>query len=346
MKSKSISMKTIASDLGISTTTVSFVLNGKAREKHISDELTQKVEDYAKKVNYKPNPIAQSLRTGKSNTLALMVEDISNDFFAKLARIIEEVAYDKGYKVVFCSHENNDKKFEELINYFRFRLVDGFIIVPSPGVRNTVERLIEENVPVVLVDRYFENLACNAVVIDNKEAAKTAGKHLIEAGFKNIAFITVNMQQTQMNDRLQGYEEAIAEAGLRRLILRIPFEAAREIQGKRLIYEFVANHPEIDAIFFSTNYLTQSGLEIFNIKDPDFISRIGLVAFDDNNFFKICNPSITAVAQPLQDIGSETMRLMAALLKRKNVKEASRKVVLSADLVVRQSSSYILHRFS
>lgn len=339
MKKKTISIKTIASDLNISTTTVSFVLNGKAREKHISNELAQKVLDYAEEVNYKPNPIAQSLRTGKSNTLVLMVEDISNSFFAGLARIIEDIAYKKGYKVIFCSHENDDKKIEELIEYFRFRMVDGFIIVPSSGIRDTIEQLIDDNIPVVLVDRYFENMHCNIVVIDNKEAAHTATSHLIGNGFKNIAFITVDMEQTQMQERLQGYEDAVRESDLESLVLRIPFEVARTEQGKRLIYDFVIENPEIDSLFFATNYLTQSGLEIFNTKDPLFISKLGLITFDDNEYFKIYNPSITAVAQPLSDIGTELMRLMISLLKRKNVKEGSRKVVLKAELKVRASSS-------
>ncbi len=338
MKKNNISIKTIASDLNISTTTVSFVLNGKAKEKHISDELARKVLEYAEKVNYRPNPIAQSLRTGKSNTLVLMVEDISNNFFARLARVIEDIAYRKGYKVIFCSHENDDKKVEELIRYFRFRMVDGFIIVPSPGIRNTMEQLLEDNIPVVMVDRYFENMPCNIVVIDNKEAAHTATRHLVDNGFRNIAFVTVDMEQTQMLERLQGYEDAVLAAGLESSVLKIPFEVARLAQGKNMIYNFISKNTDIDAIFFATNYLTQSGLEIFNSKDPLFIRKIGLVAFDDNEFFKIYNPSITAVAQPLADMGTELMRLMISLLKRKNVKEGSRKVVLKAELIVRSSS--------
>lgn len=341
MKKNTISIKTIAADLNISTTTVSFVLNGKAREKHISNELAQKVLDYAEKVNYRPNPIAQSLRTGKSNTLVLMVEDISNSFFAKLAREIEEIAYKKGYKVIFCSHENDDKKVEELIQYFKFRMVDGFIIVPSGGVRHTVEQMIEDNIPLVLVDRYFENLSCNIVVIDNKEASYAATRHLIENGFQKPAFITVDLDQTQMKERLQGYEDAMKEAGLEPLVLSLPFGVASTAQGKNFIYSFVMKNPSIDSLFFATNYLTLSGLEIFNIKDPLLLKKLGLIAFDDNEFFKIYNPSITAVAQPLADIGTELMRLMISLLKRKNVKEGSRKVVLKAELMIRASSSPI-----
>ena len=103
MKNKKISIKDIASELGVSVTTVSFVLNNKAEEKRISKEVTKKVLAYVEKVNYKPNSLAQSLRTGQSKILVFMVEDISNLFFAQLARLIEDLAYKKGYKVLFCS---------------------------------------------------------------------------------------------------------------------------------------------------------------------------------------------------------------------------------------------------
>ena len=110
MKKKRISIKDIAAHLNISVTTVSFVLNGKAEEKHISKALTEKVLKYVQEVNYTPNQIAQSLRTGQSKILVFMVEDISNLFFAQLARLIEDLAYKKGYKVLFCSNDNDDKK--------------------------------------------------------------------------------------------------------------------------------------------------------------------------------------------------------------------------------------------
>lgn len=196
MKKKSVSIKTIAANLNISVTTVSFVLNGKAKEKHISKILTQKVLDYAKEVNYKPNQIAQSLRTGKSKILVFMVEDISNYFFAKLARIIEDIAYDKGYKVIFCSNENQDTRALELIDLFKNRQVDGFIIVPSPGIRSVIAELIEENLPVILLDRYFSDLECNSIVIDNQEATFEATQHLIANNFKNIAFITTDSDRS------------------------------------------------------------------------------------------------------------------------------------------------------
>lgn len=338
MKKKPVSIKHIANELNISVTTVSFVLNGKAKEKHISKELTKKVLDYAKLINYRPNQIAQSLRTGKSKILVFMVEDISNNFFSKLARIFEDIAYDKGYKVIFCSNENNDEKSNELITLFNFRQVDGFIIVPSPGIKDTIENLIKDNIPVVLLDRFFEELDCCSVVIDNAQASFDATKHLIQNKFKNIGFITTATNQSQMKGRLSGYEDAIKENGLEPHTLQIPFNEIIKGRGKAYIYNFLDTHPDLDAVFFSTNYLAQSGLEVLKEKNPKLIRELGIIAFDDNDMFKIYDPTITSVSQPLVEISIKLMEIMLPLLKKKDDTHANQKVVLKTELLIRESS--------
>ena len=157
MKKQRHSIKDIASALNVSVTTVSFIINGKAKEKRISEKVTKKVLAYIDEINYKPNQLAQSLRTGQSKIIVFMVEDISNYFFARLARIIEDIAYEKGYKVLFCSNDNEDKKSEELIALFKDRQVDGYIIIPSSGIKGTIKNLLDENIPLILFDRYFED---------------------------------------------------------------------------------------------------------------------------------------------------------------------------------------------
>lgn len=338
MKKKPVSIRNIADELKISVTTVSFVLNGKAKEKHISKELTKKVLDYAKLINYRPNQIAQSLRTGKSKILVFMMEDISNNFFSKLARIFEDIAYDKGYKVIFCSNENDDEKSNELITLFNFRQVDGFIIVPSPGIKDTIENLINDNIPVILLDRFFEGLDCNSVVIDNEQASFDATLHLIQNKFKNIGFITTASDQTQMLGRLSGYDKAVSQNNLKSITLQIPYSEINKGKSKEYIKEFLDQNPDLDAVFFATNYLAQSGLEVFKVKNPKLINEIGIIAFDDNDMFKIYDPAITSVYQPLNEISSALMDVMLPLLKKKDVAEITHQIVLKTELIVRESS--------
>ena len=338
MKKKPVSIRNIADELKISVTTVSFVLNGKAKEKHISKELTKKVLDYAKLINYRPNQIAQSLRTGKSKILVFMMEDISNNFFSKLARIFEDIAYDKGYKVIFCSNENDDEKSNELITLFNFRQVDGFIIVPSPGIKDTIENLINDNIPVILLDRFFEGLDCNSVVIDNEQASFDATLHLIQNKFKNIGFITTASDQTQMLGRLSGYDKAVSQNNLKSITLQIPYSEVNKGKSKEYIKSFLDENPDLDAVFFATNYLAQSGLEVFKQKNPKLINEIGIIAFDDNDMFKIYDPAITSVYQPLNEISTALMDVMLPLLKKKEVAETTHQIVLKTELIVRESS--------
>lgn len=152
MKKKANSIKTIAEELNVSITTVSFVLNGKAEEKHISSKMSQKILEYTKSINYKPNRIAQCLRTGKSKILVFMVKDISDRSFSKLARVFEDLAYENGYKVVFCSNDNDDIKSTELIDFYDLLQVDGFVFVSSSSTKYKIDQLIEEGKPVVLLE--------------------------------------------------------------------------------------------------------------------------------------------------------------------------------------------------
>ena len=337
MGKKRPSIKDIASKLNVSPTTISFVLNGKAKEKKISDGLAKRVLHYVDEVNYKPNQLAQSLRTGRSKILVFMVEDISNHFFAKLARAIEDIAYQMGYNVLFCSNENKDRRSIELINLFKDRQVDGFIIIPSIGIKENIKALIEENIPVVLFDRYFPDLETSYVVIDNEHAAYNATVHLIKNQFQNIGFVTLDVEQTQMRDRLQGYKKAVKDFKVGEHIQKIPYQQKTSI-NKKIIHDFLLNNQDLDAIFFATNYLTQSGLEAIKENFPHLIDRLGIVTFDDHELFKTFNPSISAVSQPIEDIAKKLMMIMSNLLKDPSRTLPVEKIVLESKFQDRNSS--------
>lgn len=338
MNKKRHSLKDIAKELKVSVTTVSFVLNGKGKEKKISDEVIEKIQEYTTKIGYRPNPVAQSLRTGKTKILVFMVEDISNYFFSKIARIIEDIAYKEGYKVLFCSNENRDERSRELINLFYERQVDGFIIIPSPGIRENIKMLIDNNTPVVLFDRYFEDLDTNYVVIDNEHSTYHGTQHLIERNYRKIGFITIDVDQIQMKGRLDGYLKSIEENRLEKFVLKIPYSETSSKKGKKQIQQFVKKNPDLDAVFFATNYLTQIGLEVLREDYPEKLQEIGIITFDDNDLFKIYSPSISAVAQPLKKIGKELMKIMMEMLQNEDGIKSTRHVVLDTDLIIRDSS--------
>jgi len=329
---KRILISDIAKNLGVSVTTVSFILNGKAKEKRISDGLTKRVLDYVKKVGYKPNQLAQSLRTGQSKILGLIVEDISNPFFSNIAKYIERIAYDNGYHIIYCSMDNDETKAKELIQLFYDRQVDGYIITPPEGLEDTLANLLKNNVPVVLFDRYIPQLDSHYVVLDNFNGAFDATKHLLQnPENKRVGFVSLYSNQTQMRDRLDGYMKAIDEFQQQAFIKKIKMDEQEELSIEQL-YEFI-NTNRLDAVLFATNYLAIEGLKAIKKFHLDFPK---IVAFDDHTLFKLYEPSISVVTQDVSEIANELIHTLLNEIKGKN-KEVQ-KIVIPSELQIRGSS--------
>lgn len=330
-------MDDIARDLNISKATISFIINGKSKEMRISDKLTARVLDYVKEKNYNRNALAQSLRTGKSKIIGLIVEDIADAFFSSVARQIEERAYKKGYKIIYCSTEDNPKKTVELINMFKGRNVDGFIITAPKGIEEEVALLLKENQPFVLFDRYFPNLETDFVVIDNFKGAAIAVEHLAGQGFKNIAFVTLASDQTQMRDRLAGYEQTIKQSGLKSYLLEIRFTSKPE-KVVQQIRNFLTRHKNIDAILFATNYLALQGFEAINRENLVIPDDIAVIGFDDHAFFKVFNPPVTAVSQPMKELSENLIDVLFKRMSEGDYLTQCVHKVLEPELIIRKSS--------
>lgn len=336
---KRISINSIAKHLGISTTTVSFVLNGKAQEKRISEKLVKKVMDYVEEIDYKPNSLARSLRTGKSNIIGLIVEDISFPFFSSIAKEIEEKAYKNGYKIIYSSTENNTAKTKDLIDMYQDKHVDGYIIVPPEGVEEKINELCSSGKPVVILDRYLSEVQADHVVVNNYESVYNATQYLIDQGFKNIAFITLNSLQSQMIDRLSGYEQAIQDNGLIPIVKEIA--QADSIERQKYISAFLQRKADsIEAILFSTNYLCVSGLRVMKDLHLDIPKNIAVVSFDDYELFEMYSPTITSIAQPIESISENAINLLLAKLKKKvaDTDKVKQKITLSTTFIVREST--------
>lgn len=327
----------IARELNVSTTTISFVLNGKAEEKRISEQVANAVLKYVEEVGYKPNTLAKSLRTGKSNIIGLMIEDIANPFFANIARNIEEKAYNSGYKIIYCSTDNDAGKMRELITMFNDRHVDGYIMTPSAGMAKDIEALTKAGLPVVLFDRYLPEFVTDYVVIDNEQSCYNATKHLTNNGCTNVVFITLASQQTQMQERIKGYKRAQHEVGFAGNIKEIEFHEDPVVFVNKLT-EFLEQNYNIDGILFGTNYLTINGLKAIQQTGLVIPTDIAVVAFDDHELFELYKPSISAVAQPIEEIATQVISLLLSKLDGRVKMAENQFRVLPTKLIIRDSS--------
>ena len=332
---KKTSIVDIAKSLNISPTTVSFILNGRAKEKRISDSVVEKVQKYIEEVGYKPNTLARSLRTGKTNTIGLLVESIANPFFANIARRIEELAYKSGYKILYSSTENDTQKTKDLIHLFQERHVDGYIISPPDGIEEEINTLLKSGSPVVLFDRDLADVEADAILIDNLCSTYNAINHLVDSGFKNIGFITLDSLQSQMIDRLSGYEKAMQEHNLPFHIKEISYQQSVD-NTVRHINSFILRN-KLDAVLFATNYLGISGLKAIKELDLTIPTDIAIIAFDDHDLFELHTPPISSISQPVEEISNQLITILLEKLKLR-LKQKKEQHIIPTSLKIRKSS--------
>lgn len=329
------SLQQIAKELKVSATTVSFVLNGKAKEYRVSETLEKRIIKYVKETGYQPNAIARSLRTGKSHTIALIIENISNPFFATIANLIEDKAYRNGYKIIYSSTNNDTAKALELIQMFEDRGVDGYIIAATPGLEKTLKALIKRDRPVVLFDRIVDGVESDTVIIRNHESTFKATNQLIRRGFRRIVLISIPASMPQIKERMSGYSEAMRQKGMRPLIKQVAYSLGQTEQVTEI--QKILKETKADAVVFATNYLGVAGLEAIRnlgIKIPD---DLAVLSFDDHILFQLSTPSISVIAQPVELIADHVIDLLLSRLSREKPRHRTKSVKLETRLIIRDS---------
>ena len=316
--SKSVSIKDVAKKVGVSTALVSYVISGKEKEKRVGKEIADKIREAAKELNYNPNQIARSLRRGSTKTIGLIVADIANPFFGHLVRIIEDEAAKSGYTVIFGSSDEKSDKSSSLIDTFLHRKVDGLIIVPSEGDQGKIGDLINDGVPLVLMDRYFPDLNVCHVGLNNYQAAFDAANHLIKNGSKSITMVAYKTPLIHMQERIRGYKEAMKSSDLNSFtrVIEVPYFLSRN-EAQNYIEKSIRNIENVEAIIFATNSLSLSGLYALNRMPVKIPEELKIVGFDGNEAFDFFYAPLTYVEQPLGEIGAESVRLLLGLIEGK-----------------------------
>ncbi len=334
---KKITIKDIAIEAGVSISTVSFVINGKGEKMGISMAVIKKVKEVAEKLQYKPNLTASSLRTGKTRSIGLIVEDISNQFFSEVARVIEEEARLLGYRVFYCSTGSDDARSAELIQSLLQANVDGFIVTPTEKLEKSIDHLLQLQMPVVLIDRFFADQEVSHVVMDNFEGAYSATQFLIEKGCKKIALVNNTSEMIQMQLRQSGYETAMKEAGIynESQILRLAYLKSEEHKIADIIQFFEVNS-DCDAVLFLANYMGLAGLQAFRKMGLQIPKDLSVISFDDHDSFRLHTPAIAVVAQPIEIMAKKAVGL---LMSQMNDQKLSRieKVMQKGTLILRES---------
>lgn len=335
---KKVTLKDIAIKAGVSTALVSYVMNGKEKDGKVSKEMAIKINAIANEMNFKPHFIARSLRSGKSKTLGLVIADISNPFFANIARVVENEAKRFGYTVFYGSSDEDAAKSSDLIDVLIDRSVDGFIIVSAENSQQKIRDLIDQNIPFVLLDRFFPEIQTNYVSTNNYQAAFDACTHLVEMGYKNIGLIAYDSALHHMKERVRGYQDALQVHGI------VPHESwlkkvlLKEVQLKtrQAIDDMVSSKKPVDAIIFSTYNLAVNSLKYINELGLRVPEDIGVVSFGQAELFDLYHCPITFIMQQMDELGKKAVELL--IHKINHPESANKQILMQASLIPRASS--------
>ncbi len=319
---------------GVSPITVSRVLNNSG---YASEETRARVEAAVAELGYVPNTLARGLRSKRTNTLALVMTDITNPYFTLIARGVEDTASNSGYTVIFCNTDESESEEEKYLRILVQKQVDGVLLVPACSNSDSLNFLRSNEIPFVLIDRRVPGTSSDLVRSDSEQGAYNLTRHLIELGHQRIVTITGPQEVSTSQDRATGYQRAMKEAGLGDQI-RVYYGAFTQDSGYELARQALALDPCPTAIFGGNNFISIGVFKALRDASLTVPEDLSVVGFDDLPASLLINPILTVAAQPAYQMGSQATEL---LLKRiaGQLPAASQEIVLPTELILRRSSA-------
>ncbi|MFG1639997.1 LacI family DNA-binding transcriptional regulator [Amycolatopsis sp. NPDC049252] len=321
----------VAALAGVSTATVSRALNGKST---VDPALAERVARAVAELGYTPNGLARSLRRRETAVLALIISDVENPFFTAIARGVEDTAQAAGFSVMLCNSDENTAKERRYVEVAARERRAGVIMSPTTG-ESDVGPLLAQGTPIVTVDRRLGSADCDAVLVDSRVAARDAVRHLIDGGYQRIACIAGPPGITTADDRLDGYRDALREAGREysaELVRRCEF---RETGGYEAAKQLLT---AADAFLVSSSTMSVGALQAMAELGRSSGHDVGIVSFDDAPWATLISPALTVVAQPAHAMGQLAARLLLDRIGTGRTHPTTT-TTLAAQLIVRGSST-------
>lgn len=336
MAAKTPTMKDVARLAGVSVQTVSCVVNGTGS---ISTRTRQRVLRAIDELNYRPDPIARSMRTRQTRLIGLLVLDITNPVHSVIAEAVESAAHANGYKVILYNVSNSPERERESLEAVAEGLVDGLVIVNSVDRERTLRFLAEEEILSVLIDCQSD-FTVPTVMVDNVQAGYVATEHLIRLGHRRIAHISGSAPMIISQQRLEGYRRALADHGLTYERVVYLMKASWDWDfgsGYRAMRELLEGDPRPTAVFAASDQMAigayraivEAGLRI-----PQDISVVG---FDDIEAAAYATPPLTTIRQPFTDMAASAVATLLRLMDGQRAEETLH--ILPFELVVRGSTA-------
>jgi LacI family transcriptional regulator len=327
-------IRDVAKLSGVSVATVSRFIN---KSGYVNTETEEKIKESIKKLNYTPNSLARALASKKTDTIALIIPDITNPFFPELARAVEDTAKSLGYTLILGNSDSEGANELKYIEILKNRYVDGIIFASHQLRPSEVHELLQMSIPILTLDRAvdsgLENLP--SISVNNYMGAVMGVEHLISIGCKNIAHISGPYHLRTSLERLRGYTDSLKNSMLfnASFVVQGDFTVESGLQATR---QLMAENPEIDGIFAANDLMAIGALKALirlGKKVPDDVALLG---FDGIQMTQVMEPEISTVAQPIYEMGALAVRQLVSLIDKREIGKQVEE--LQGQLIQRASS--------
>ncbi|MBC8170571.1 MAG: substrate-binding domain-containing protein, partial [Anaerolineae bacterium] len=304
---------------------------------YVGDETRIRVEQAIAELQYIPNTLSQSLRFKKTNTIALIVSDITNPFWTTVTRGVEDATSEHGLSVILCNTDEKQDKLENYVNLLLQRQTDGFLLVPINSNPGVVERIKTRNVPVVVLDRSMPDVEVDVVRSDSEGGSYELVNYLISLGHRRIAMLSGPPVIATSRQRVIGYQHALQANGMpldENLMLYGEF---KQEAGYRMLKQVIQTAPPPTAIYAGNNLIALGALKALYEMGLRIPEDISVVTFDDLPFFLPPNPFLTLAAQSPYELGKQAAQKLITRLAGQGSSEYQ-EIVLPVEIIIRQST--------
>lgn len=304
-------IKDVAKLAGVSTATISKYINGI----RVKEQNRVRIEEAIKILDFRVNSFARGLKTNKTLTIGVLIPSLENIFATSIVSHIECILLQNGYSTIICDYNQDTRLENDKFDFLMSKYVDGLIIMPLGITEDRIQNAVENEIPIVMIDRPIQNKDCDVVLVDNMNASYNAVEQFITRGHKEIGIICGPEHIYTAQERLKGYMRVHEDYGMNVSNKNIKFGDYEVQSGYDLMMEFLKTETLIDAVFV-TNYEMTIGavmaLNEMNVKMPDDLSFIG---FDNQQLAKVIKPNLTIVVQPIRQIGEYAADIILKRLK-------------------------------
>jgi len=332
-------IRDVAEKAGVSITTVSHVIND---TRYVSDELTERVYAAMRELNYRPNTLARSLRSGHTKTIGLVIPDISNMFFAEISRKIEDKGFEFDYSVILCNTDDNSAKEGAYINVLIEKQVDGIIFISAGDDPQNQVKPMNFGIPIIIADRDIEGSNSDVVLVDNYQGGYDAVSYLISLGHKRIACISGPSPVTPSAQRLKGYYQALEDVGISIENYYIEAGDFRYESGETAMRELLKIGNPPTAVFACNDMMALGAMRAVYNHGMNIPGDISIIGFDNIPISKSVYPALTTVAQPIKEMADMIVEILLERMnqqrqRRRTDEEFSpfRRYVLQTELIER-----------